>query len=317
MVGAFEIRSAKGGSLRGGVEVYGAGAGASGGRHEGYTSSDGDLRACQRGHGYAPPEDCESLLQIELLPVPPAEVVAAGTCPVDMAFVEVGEARGFCLDTHEVTVRDYARCAADHTCSEAPASVDWPGISEDEHARYDELCNTDRSNRRSHPVNCVTWDQAASYCRAQGKRLPQVREWKWAARGGEQNRTYPWGEDLPGPSHVNACGKECAKQFGAREQAFEAADGNRGTAPVGSYRDGVGRWGLLDMSGNVLEWTDHPIHSSGTLQVMGGSALSGAPEALESAASEYVQPSTRRFDLGFRCAADPRVDEGKGRRRKR
>jgi len=318
MVGAFEISSAAGGAFRAGAEVYGAGAGVGASRHEGYFSSDGDLDSCsdRYGSGSAPPDSCKSLLQIELLLLPAAQAKTRGVCPADMAFVEDSDDSGFCLDLHEVTVGEYAGCAADHTCSEAPASVEWPGISDAEHELYDELCNTNRGSQRNHPVNCVTWDQSASYCRAQGKRLPTAMEWRWAARGGEQNRTYPWGEDRPGPAHVNACGKECGKRFEARAQAYGKSDGNFSTAPVGSYRAGIGRWGLLDLSGNVAEWTNRDERSWGNVWVVGGSALSGSAEELESVAGEWVDPSARRFDLGFRCASEP-IEAGDQKRRRR
>ncbi|PRP93655.1 Serine/threonine-protein kinase pkn1 [Enhygromyxa salina] len=306
MVGAFELTSSTGASFEAGAEVQGAGAGVGASRHDGYYSSDGNPESCRSGRSYssyAPSEDCQSLLQIELLEIPASEPEAQGTCPDDMALIEVAGAQAFCLDRYEVTVRDYADCAATHTCSEAPATVDWPGIDDEDHERFDELCNQDRSSRRHHPVNCLTWDQAASYCRAQDKRLPTSAEWRLAARGGEQNRTFPWGEDSPSPKHVNACGKECRKAFDQLGSLFERNDGFVGTAPVGSYADGIGRWGLADMGGNVWEWSADEGYDREIL-IFGGSALTESREELESERASQVNAATRRFDLGMRCASD-------------
>lgn len=319
MVGAFEISSTAGGAFQAGIEVQGAGAGAGASRHEGYYSSDGSPKACRVDRGefdYQPSQTCKSLLQIELLPIAASEITQAGVCPAAMAFIEGPSGEDFCLDLHEVTVREYAVCAADHTCSEAPATVNWPGISEAEHERDDPLCNEARSNRRNHPVNCVTWDQAASYCRAHAKRLPSSVEWRWAARGAEQNRTYPWGEDPPSPVHVNACGKECAKALTEQEPLFSKSDGNVGTAPVGSYPAGTARWGLSDMGGNVWEWTERSGYASSAM-IHGGSALSSSADELDNRGGELVEAGTRRFDLGFRCAADPEPPESSRRGRRR
>jgi hypothetical protein len=319
MVGAFEITSRSGGSFEAGAEFQGAGAGASASRHEGFYSSDGKPETCRKGYEYDPyaygqADHCESLLQIELLPIAPIVSKDSLRCPDGMSFIDVGD-EGFCLDTHEVTVHEYAECAKDHTCSEAPSTADWPGIVDEEHELYDDLCNQDRSNRRNHPVNCVTWDQAASYCSAQGKRLPEVYEWHLAAQGGDQNRTYPWGEDEPSHQHVNACGKECKKEFADRETAYAKSDGFVGTAPVGSFPVGTARWDLVDMAGNVWEWTGSPGEMG--IVVVGGSATSGQTEQLSSVSLDSEAPSARRFDVGFRCAVTATPEKSSKRRSRR
>lgn len=87
----------------------------------------------------------------------------------------------FRIDTYEVSVADYRQCVEAGACSEQNLT------------KY-ESCHWNKSDRADHPINCVDWNQARSYCQWAEKRLPSEAEWEKAARG-DDGRTYPWGNE--------------------------------------------------------------------------------------------------------------------------
>jgi formylglycine-generating enzyme required for sulfatase activity len=232
----------------------------------------------------------------------------------------------YCIDLYEVTAGEYKACSDVGECKRAPIEVDWKDIRPGEKKAFSPLCNArvaGEADRGTHPINCVDWDMAATYCAAQKKRLPTEAEWEFAARGPD-GRRYPWGDEAPDKTRMNACGKECLA-WGAKNGVsmgvggkgmFADDDGFPTTAPVGSFPEGKSRYGLFDVVGNVWEWTsdwdgkyapdpvtDPTGPKMGERRIVRGGAFNGAMPSWVRPSQRYSDnPNAHSHAYGFRCA---------------
>ncbi|MEM9457925.1 MAG: SUMF1/EgtB/PvdO family nonheme iron enzyme [Myxococcota bacterium] len=199
----------------------------------------------------------------------------AGTCPEGTRFIRGGSLyghwlSGFCMDRTEVTVEAF--CSAGNRAARS------------------EGCDVGRIVRVAHPMMEVSWSEAKQYCEAPGGRLPTEEQWEWAARGREQGRIYPWGNDGPTYDLVVMTSRSFPSE----------AD----TRPVGSMPAGMSRDGLFDMAGNVGEWTDSSTEE-GLRIVRGGSWMNVDASTFSTSARLALAPQTSSDRVGFRCVQDP------------
>ena len=200
---------------------------------------------------------------------------------------------------------------------------------------------------KNYPVVGVTWEQARAYCnfrtkfksdynqsqkkkkqRAMAFRLPTEAEWEYAARGGKENATYPWG----GPYLIDDRGCYLANFKPKRGSYIE--NERKGTytytAPVKKFpKNG---FGLYDMAGNVAEWTESPYNNStyqfsATLnpylsnqaykevkKVVRGGSWKDVGYALMTGYRDWERKDSARSYIGFRTVQD--IPEGTGRYKK-
>ena len=225
----------------------------------------------------------------------------------------------YCIDLREATAGEYEACSNVGKCKRAGTEVDWPKITPAEKKIYSPLCTFGQKDKADHPINCVSWEMARTYCKAQDKRLPTEAEWEYATRGPD-GRVYPWGDEAPTSKHLNACGTECVawgKKNGVSSEAlYEEDDGFPATAPVGKYEAGRSRFGPYDVVGNVWEWVSdwyadytpdekkNPAGpEGGERKVIRGGAFNGSYTAWLRPSYRYAQdPNALSYGIGIRCA---------------
>jgi len=187
----------------------------------------------------------------------------------------------FYLDTHEVTVGDYAEFVR---AGKRRPPYNWAkGLPP--------------QGGEKMPVTGVSWDDASAYCAWRGKRLPTEAEWERAARGVAEGARYPWGDREPSKTD-------------ARFNSVE------GPVPVGQFAPNY--FDLYDVAGNVWEWcadwyekdfyTRSPPENpsgaaTGMYRVLRGGSWADEPKYLTCAYRSWARSSERGPNIGFRCAA--------------
>jgi formylglycine-generating enzyme required for sulfatase activity/energy-coupling factor transporter ATP-binding protein EcfA2 len=162
-----------------------------------------------------------------------------------------------------------------------------------------------------HPVVNVTWYDALAYCKwlsqfvGEQVMLPSEAEWEKAARGAKDQRRYPWGDEFD----TILCNSQ--------ELRLDA------TTPVGIFSNGASPYGVLDLAGNVWEWTtnlwgknqeeaefEYPYRADdgrenveaddNVLRVLRGGAFDASSDDVRCCARHRELPSSSVDNCGFR-----------------
>jgi formylglycine-generating enzyme len=231
--------------------------------------------------------------------------------------------KSFWMDTHEVTVAEFAKFVAATGYQTDAERFGWSGAfnlkeaqwKKTEGASWRHPDGPGSNAAADEPVCQVSWNDAAAYAKWAGKRLPTEAEWEYAARGGLAQKTYSWGDNL------RPNGKPVANWWqGNFPDRNTSEDGFIARAPVGSFPPNG--YGLHDMIGNVWEWctdwyaddayadpnrADSKGAGHGDERVIRGGSWMCAENFCSNyrvAARSHATPDSGMNNLGFRCVRD-------------
>ncbi len=194
----------------------------------------------------------------------------------------------FYIDTYEVTNADFKKFleATNYRPSDSLNFLrDWKN-------------GTYPDGWANKPVTWVSLEDARAYAKWAGKRLPHEWEWQFAAQG-QDGRTYPWGNKWD-------------------DAAVPKPDQGRtltGPEDVSAHPSGASPFGVMDMVGNVWQWTDEYVddHTRGGI-LRGGSyyqpqgSIWYFPQAYKNNQHGKLLLMAPSYDragtLGFRCVID-------------
>ena len=231
---------------------------------------------------------------------------------------------GFFIDIHEVTNSQYAQCVAAGVCADPKSHIGFTTgetVYDDAHYGDPQYAN--------YPVTFITWTDADNYCTWVGKSLPTEAQWEKAARGSSDTRMWPWGNTYPTCALLNFWNHDTPNNEGMCGTNLNGC----ATAAVGSYPEGASPYGVMDIAGNVWEWTAdwaiedyytyyepdawpaNPFPSEEELDAVGGTELKVVRGGGWNSNYLDIRLTGRQFfdvteyssgnTIGFRCVSNP------------
>lgn len=173
--------------------------------------------------------------------------------------------------------------------------------------------------RLAFPVVHVSWNDAVAYAAWASKALPAEAQWEYAARGGLEQKLYPWGDELTSNGQ-----HRCNIWQGQFPLHDTAEDGYAGTCPVDAFPPNG--YGIYSMIGNVWEWCADWFHASfsakealhdptgptaGQVKVMKGGSFrchSSYCNRYRVAARTSNTPDSSASNIGFRCVKEIQIN---------
>lgn len=138
------------------------------------------------------------------------------------------------------------------------------------------------------PLSNVSYKEAIALCKKQNKRLCTEEEWEKACKGPDFYR-FPYGNNWI----ANACNTE------------DEQGNDRALSPSGKWARCRSEYGVMDMSGNLREWTDTMFSATVKDIVVKGGSYTKPDWATRCAVRYNMGQNTKDNETGFRCCSSP------------
>jgi len=184
-----------------------------------------------------------------------AAAVPFGDDEVNPAIERVVSLAPFYLDQHEFTVGEYLELRSQFPLLGEPDVQGARGTLQE----FCQYRGPDDSSTAAYPINCIPRQLAEGICEKREMLLPTEAQWEFAAGNGSLETPYPWGDD---PAICDYAVIARAKQFPG-----ECRNSDAGILPPGPQpSDGKDTTisGIVDLGGNVEEWTADTFAEYGT-----------------------------------------------------